>query len=343
MKNGLLFKNGKFTTLTSRLFHRVGEGELDGVAILTGFLKTAYKLDQTAIDSILKHGKIAKDGETLTDAATPETILATLTELDKARIVKLKTDTEKDSYQKGYTKAKGEVLTEHEREIKEKYGVESNLKGQELYDFILAEKLKGSGGNEDDIKKSVTYQQMEARMKKELKEAKEAGDNKVKEMETTYKKEGTFSVIGEYSLSVLDTLNPIKATNPTVEAQRRKDFLNELKNGYSFEVHEDGTKVPMRDGKVMTDEHGNTLSMDDLVKTIAGNRFEFPANNGGENGGAKNDPKGKGGAAGKTYPAGVTKPKNIEELTALTASTSKLNVEDRRIVLNEYRERTAAK
>lgn len=341
MKNGLILKNGKFTTFTSRIFHRAGEDTLDGVAILTSYLKTVHKLDQVSIDSILKHGKIVKDGETSTDTATPENILATLTELDKTRIVKLKTDTEKESYQKGYSKAQGEVLTAHEKEIKEKYGVDSNLKGQELYDFILTEKLKGSGANEEDIKKSVPYQQMESRLKKELDQAKKDGETKVKELETTYKKEGTFAIIGEYSLSVLDGMGPVKATNATVEAQRRKDFLNELKTGYTYEVHEDGTKVPMKDGKVMTDAHGNTLSMDDLVKTVAGNRFEFAANNGGENAGEKNDPKNQGKT--KPYPSGVNKPKNLDELTALTGSDSKLSIEDRRVVMNEYRERTAAK
>lgn len=342
MKNGQKSKNGHLTLgfMTSRIFHRVGEEVLDGIAILSSFLKTAYRLEQTAIDSILKYGKIAKDGETLTDAATPETILATLTDLDKTRIVKLKTDTEKDSYQKGYTKAKGEVLTEHEKEIKEKYGVESNLKGQELYDFILAEKLKASGANEDDIKKSATYQQREAQWKKELADAKKAGEDKVRELETTYKREGTFVKVSETGLSLLDALNPIKATSATVESQRRKDFVKELKE-YEYEVHEDGSTVVMQNGKVLEDGHGNTLSYEDHVKRIAGNRFEFAANNGGDNAGDKNDPKNKGKE--KPYPVGINKPKNLDELTALTSSESKLSIEDRRIVMNEYRERTAAK
>lgn len=327
-------------TLTSRIFHRVGEGELDGVAILTSYLQNVHKMEQAAIDSILKHGKIVKDGEASTDTATAASILATLTELDKARIVKVKTDTEKESYQKGYTKAKGEVLTDHEKEIKEKYGVESSLKGQELYDFILAEKLKSGGIDEEGIKKSATYQQAEARWKKELETAKKAGDDKVKELETTYKKEGTFTKVGNSAIDILTALNPVLPKNAVVAETYKRDFLNELK-GFDYEVHDDGSIVVMsKEGKVLEDGHGNTLSYEDHVKKIAGGRFEFAVNNEGENAGDKNDPKGK---AAKAYPAGINKPKNMDELALLTSADSKLSIEDRRVVMDEYRARTAAK
>jgi hypothetical protein len=327
----------RLLALKSNRVHLFGESELDGAAILTSLLKTVYRLEDKAIESVLKHGKIAKDGETFTEAATPEAIIATLTTLDKSRIVKLKEDTEKESYQKGYKKAQGEVLTERERKAKEKYGITSDLTGEELDDFIIAEKAKGTGTTEEDIKKSVVYQQMESRLKKLAEDNKKAGEDKVKELETTYKKEGTFSKVGQNALDILNGLNPVLPKSATVAETYKRDFLNELK-GYEYE-EKDGKILVSKDGKLLEDGHGNTLAYEDHVKAIAGNRFEFAVNNDGANAGDKNDPNKKG--TPPAYPAGVNKPKNENELATIMAN-SKLKREERRVVLTEYQNRTSA-
>ena len=335
-------KNGKINliALTSKHFHIFGE-ELNGAAIITGLLSTVYKLDAKQIESILKHGKLVKDGEASTDVATPENILAFMTSLDTTRVSKLKTDAQDGKYQEGYAKAKGEVLHEAEKTMKEKYGVESNLKGAELLDFVVTEQLKKSGkvdpANEEEVKKSSAYQQMEARLKKELKEAKDAGEAKVKELETTYKKEGTFTKVGQSAIEILNGLNPIMPKNAAVAETYKKDFLNELK-GFQYEEKDGKILVSDSTGKLLEDAHGNTLSWEDHVKKIAGGRFEFAANNGGENGGGKNDPS-KGTPV--AYPAGINKPKNAEELSKIMASD--LKPAEKRIVLTEYDTRTAAK
>ena len=327
--------------LTSKRGHIFGEEPLDGAAILTKLLKTVYKLDDTAVTSILKHGKIAKDGETLTDTATPENVLATITALDKTLIVTVKDTAEQEFYKKGYSKAKGEVLSDSEKTFKEKYNVTSDLTGAELVEFIVTEQLKKSGkvdtANEEEVKKSSAYQQMEARLKKELKEAKEAGENKVKELETTYKKEGTFNKVGQSAIDILTGLQPILPKNATVAETYKRDFLNELK-GYEYEENADGKILVSKGGKLLEDGHGNTLSWEDHVKAIAGNRFEFATNNGGENTGDR--PTGKDKPA--TYPAGINKPKNETELAAVMAN-EKLKPAEKRVVLTEFQNRTVAK
>lgn len=334
-------RNITLLALTSKRVHIFGE-DIDGAAILTSYLKTVHKLDDKAVESILKHGKIAKDGETLTDVATPDSILATLISLDKARIVKLKEDTEKDSYQKGYKKAQGESLTAAENEFKEKYGVETNLKGAELIDHIIKEQLTKAGkvdvSNDEEVKKSSVYQAMEKKLLKEMKDLKEAGEAKVKELETTYKKEGTFNKVGQSAIEILTGLQPILPKNATVAETYKRDFLNELK-GYEYE-EKDGKILVSKDGKLLEDGHGNTLSWEDHVKKIAGNRFEFAVNNNGENSGDKNDPKKKDQPV--AYPAGINKPKNEDELSAIM-NNDKLKAAEKRVVLNEYESRTMAK
>lgn len=338
-------KTGKITlrTLTnSRILHLVGEEVLDAAAILTGLLKTVYKLDQKQIDSILKHGKIVKDGETSTDVATPDSILATITGLDTTRVKALNDKIEKDKFQEGYKKAKSEVLTASETEKKTRYGVESDLTGAELDDFILQTKLKEAGATgEDAIKKSPTYLALESKMKTELKRITDAGEAKLKELETSYKKEGTFAKVGASAIDILTGLNPIYPKNATVAETYKKDFLNELK-GFEYEMQDDGKILVTKDGKRLEDAHGNALEWEEHVKKIAGGRFEFAVNNDGENGGNKNNPNGDDKSKPPTYPAGVNKPKDDAELAKIMAD-DKLKPEDKRVVLTEFQSRNAAK
>lgn len=339
MKNGKI----KMIALKSRHILHFGEAALDGAAIITGLLKTVYKLDDKQIANVLAHGKIVKDGESSTDVATPDSILAFITGLDTARVTKLKTDAQDGKYQEGYAKAKGEALHEAEKSFKEKYGVDSNLKGAELIDFIVKDQLTKAGkvdvSNEEEVKKSSAYQAMETKLKKELKEAKEAGEAKVKELETTYKKEGTFTKVGQNALDLLNGLNPILPKNATVAETYKRDFLNELK-GFEYE-EKDGKILVSKDGKLLEDAHGNTLTWEDHVKKIAGNRFEFAANSGGENAGDSNDPK-KKNQPPAAYPAGIKKPTNEDELSAIMTS-DKLKPAEKRVVLTEYESRAVAK
>lgn len=339
MKTGKL----KLRALSNpRLVHLFGEEVLDGAAIITGLLKTVYKLDQKAIDSILKHGKIVKDGETSTDVATADSVIGTITGLDTARVKTLNDKIEKDKFQEGYKKAKAEVLDAFEKEKKERFGITSDLKGQELDDFIIAEKMKEAGvTGEDAIKKTPTYLNLEKSMKDQLKALKEAGDKQLKELETSYKKEGTFNKVGASAMDILTGLNPILPKNAAVAETYKKDFMNELK-GYEYDMQDDGTILISKGGKRLEDNHGNALDWEDHVKKIAGTRFEFAVNNGGENGGGKNNPNGDDKGKPATYPNGINKPKNDQELAKIMGDDS-MKPEDKRVVLNEYQNRNAAK
>lgn len=332
----------KMIALKSRHIHLFGEEVLDGAAIITGLLSTVYKLDKKQIDSVIAHGKILKDGETSTDVATADSILTFMSGLDATRVTKLKTDAQDGKYQEGYAKAKGEALHEAEKAFKEKYGVESNLKGTELVDFIVKDQLTKAGKvdvtNEEEVKKSSAYQAMEKKLLKDMKELKEAGEAKVKELETTYKKEGTFTKVGQSALDILNGLNPILPKNATVADTYKKDFLNELK-GFQYEEKDGKILVSDSAGKLLEDAHGNTLTWEEHVKKIAGNRFEFAVNNDGKNAGDKTDPKKKDQPV--AYPAGINKPKTEDELS--TIMNSNLKPAEKRVVLTEYESRTTAK
>lgn len=317
-----------FTPFKSKFSHAFGDANaIEGKEILTKLLTTVYKMDQTAIDEILKEG------------ATPETVFAAITKADSTRIKTIKEAAEKDSYQKGYSKSKGESLTAAEQALKDHYGIQSDKTGQELVEEIVSAKLKEKGATtEDEIKGSSTYQQMEQKLRKDITQAKTDAETKIKEMETGWKKEKTFEAVGKKAMDLRNGLNPILPKNATVAATQDADFLNELRQ-YDYE-DKDGNILVYKDGKLREDAHGNTLSYDEHVKEIAAKRWEFAANNGGANGGngGQGGNGGNGGAAGAgTYPASVTKrPTNATEL-AQVLNNSGLDTTAKRQVMDVYK------
>ena len=323
-------KYGKFKlqSVISRAAHTFGEAPT-GSEVLTGLLSTVYKVDSTKIAEILK------------DGATPESILQSIVELDKNRIADLSKKSGEGKFQEGYKKAKSEVLTASETALKEFYGITSDKTGQELIDEIVRAKAAEAGATtEDAIKKTPTYQSLESKLKKELADIKAAKENEIAEIKKTYQKEQTFSQVGTKAIDMLMSLKPILPTTPAVAETYKQDFLNELKQ-FEYEI-QDGKTLVMKDGKLLQDPHGHTLSYEDHIKNIASRRFEFAANNGGANTGATNPPPGTG-TGSATYPAVIkTKPTNVAELTT-ALKTAGITPADKRVIMDTYNAEYAKK
>lgn len=319
---------GKFNFARSTQAHTFGEAPT-GSEILTGLLSKVYKIDSTKIGEILK------------DGATPESILESIVELDKTRVADLSKKFGVEKFQEGYKKAKSEVLTASETAIKEHYGITSDKTGQELVDEIVRAKATEAGATtEDAIKKTPTYQALESRLKKEVADLKTAKESEIENLKKTYQKESTFSQVGTKAIDLLMSLNPVLPKNATVAETYKNDFLSELK-GYEYEIS-DGKTLVMKDGKLLTDAHGHTLSYEDHIKGIASKRFEFAANNGGANGGGATPPAGSPSGAG-AYPAIVkNRPKNADEL-ATAMNMPGISVAEKRVVFDTYQSEYAKK
>lgn len=312
----------RFQSAKSKFQTAFGDGADPIREVLTGVLSTIYKLDDAKI------GEIVKDG------ASAEEIRTAIVNLDKERVRDLTTTTGTNKYQEGYKKAKGEALTAREQELKAHFGVDSDLQGAELVEFIVAQKAKEAGITDDEaVKKTAAYQALENRLKKEIADVKKTYETQISEIKTNYNREAVFSSIAKTAMEIVTPMNPILPKSATVAETYKNNFLNELKQ-YDYQVPEGSNKpIVMKDSKVMQDEHGNTIAYEDFVKGIAAKHFEFQANNGGTNGGNGGD----GGAGAAKYPA-VTKPKNEAELSKLLADR-KLSVADRRAISDEYKRR----
>ena len=295
--------------------------------IITGLLSKAYNFD---------NGKIAelfKDGETELSEDQQKEILQKLLDEDAKRVeaIKKSVDT-KPAFQDGFKKAQGEILTKFEKDLKEKFGLESDKMGLELVEELVSKKSEGGQGGdltEDAIKRSKVFQDMESNLKKQITTVKTEYETKINEIQDGYKAEQTFSNVSQKALQIFNGLNPILPQNKTVADNQVKFFVNSLKD-FKFDVQDERIVVMDKDGKVLEDGHGNSRSFEDIVKETASGLFEFKANNGGS--GSGNGGQGQGGS-GSSYAGDV--PKTFEELEKVMSDTS-ISIEDRSNIMAEY-------
>lgn len=295
--------------------------------IITGLLSKAYNFD---------NGKIAelfKDGETELSEQQQTEILNKILEIDAQRVENIKKSVDKkDAFQDGFKKAKSEVLTDFEKGLKEKFGVESDKTGLELVEELVSKKSEGGQGGdvtEDAIKRSKVFQDMESNLKKQVTTVKTEYETKINEIQDGYKAEQTFSNVSQKALQIFNGLNPILPQNKTVADNQVKFFVNTLKD-FKFDVQDERIVVMDKDGKVLEDGHGNSRSFEDIVKETASGLFEFKANNGGS--GSGNGGQGQGGS-GSSYAGSV--PKTFEELEKVMGDNS-ISIEDRSNIMAEY-------
>ena len=297
--------------------------------IITGLLSKAYNFD---------NGKIAelfKDGETELSEEQQTEILNKILEIDAQRVENIKKSVDKkDAFQDGFKKAKSEVLTDFEKGLKEKFGIESDKTGRELVEELVSKKSEGGQGGdltEDAIKRSKVFQDMESNLKKQITTVKTEYETKINEIQDGYKAEQTFSNVSQKALQIFNGLNPILPQNKTVADNQVKFFVNTLKD-FKFDVQDERIVVMDKDGKVLEDGHGNSRSFEDIVKETASGLFEFKANNGGSGSGNGGQGQGQGGS-GSSYAGNV--PKTFEELEKVMSDTS-ISIEDRSNIMAEY-------
>lgn len=258
---------------------------MDYKKILAGYLSSTLKMDDGKIAELL-------DGENITE----ESAISTLLGLNKELIAKVQEDAKKDdmSFQDRYAKTKKEVLDAFEQNLKDTYGISSNLTGTNLIAEIVKTSVdatgKGKEMTEDEIKKHPAYIAMVSDYKKQLTDKENEHTAKITEIETTQKRETSQGKAKEKALAYLEGLKVVKPANANVAAKTQENFLRELA-GYDFEF-QDGSDEPIvtLNGKTVDDGHGHPKSFKEVVEGITGFYYDFQGNNGGQNAGNRNNP-----------------------------------------------------
>lgn len=205
---------------------------------------------------------------------------------DAERIKKLSTDK-----QNQYNRGLKEGAEKLEKAIKEKYEIESDLIGVELFDHVIETKIVPVAGDEDVLKNPEVIKhinQLVTQHGKEKKALLKEMEEKLKNKEIEISEANMFKDIESAAIVEFESLNPILPEDPK-KAKALKDILiSELKK-YKHSKDKDGFSVLKEDGSVLTDDHGYPVSFQSHVKNIADKYFDFKVAEERSNSGNKNE------------------------------------------------------
>jgi hypothetical protein len=201
------------------------------------------------------------------------TDLKVVTEADEKRVAKFTTE-KTQQLNRGIKEGASKI----EKEIKEKYEVESDLIGAELVDTIVAKQVEAaSKAGTKDITKHPDYIKLETSISKQLKDRDKEWEGKLALKDAEFKKDKLFEKIKDKALVNLETRKPILPTDPKKAQVWRETYLNELKAG-NYQESDDGTPIVLdKEGNVLKDSHGNPITFDEFEKNISDKYFEYPA------------------------------------------------------------------
>lgn len=267
--------------------------------LLTEFLGKTINLPAESIQEKLY--KKQEDGTFSNEFA--DNALETLLELDRERVSKLKLIDNAD-ITKFKNMGKAEALTNFEKQIKELYKVEEDVKGVDLIQSIVR-KTSSTKMTDDQVKLHPLFIALENQKNNEINTFKSTYEDEINKLKNEFSSKEINSKVNDIAIGVLDTMKPILSSDPAKANNVKKLFLSQISSEYQFQ-NVDGNIIPVKDGKRAEDEHGNALTLDKLVQRKAMDFFEFE----------QQDPKGSAGNQGGTTPPLVV-PKTKEELSAM--------------------------
>lgn len=250
-------------------------------------------------------------------------------ELDKERIQAIN-QKGKDKFDQGYSKAKKEVLSDYENQIRTSFGIDDEeLKGVDLVNKVVeinSKKAKGdiSKLTEEEIKSLPAVISLLNQKEKSWKEEKETLENDYNTKIKTFQRNEVIGRVSKKGLSILDSMNPILSENPVVKQNQLKRFTDAIAE---LDYQEEGDSfIPLVDGKRKENAHGHGVSFEQFVKDIATQNFDFNKSEKRDN----PNPGGDGGSGG-----GVPQFKSEQEYVKFM-SNSENSLEDKQKAREEW-------
>lgn len=253
-------------------------------------------------DSLSKLFKIEPETlASLYNEAGDLTDFSPVMDLDAKRIQKYKAEND-SQYKRGIKEGTSKI----EAAIKEKYEVESELIGVDLIDHLIIKKVdEAKTSSTKDITKHPDYIRLQLESEKKLKERDKEWTGKLEAREKEYGRAKLFEKVREKALINLESRKPILPSDPRKAQTWRETYLNELKNS-NYQESDDGSIIVLdKDGGILKNAHGNTISFDEYERDIADKYFEYPKAEERSSPGLKVEP-------GNNKP-GFTPPKNEDE------------------------------
>jgi hypothetical protein len=199
------------------------------------------------------------------------TDLKAVTEADEKRVAKFTTE-KTQQLNRGIKEGASKI----EKEIKDKYSVESDLIGVELLDSIVAKQIEeATKAGSKDISKHPDYVKLEMSIDKVRKDKDKEWEVKVNELKSEFSKEKVFDKVKDKALVNLESRKPILPQDPKKAQVWKETYLNELRRG-NYQEGEDGSLIVLDKDGIMKDSHGNPVTFDEFEKSISDKYFEYP-------------------------------------------------------------------
>lgn len=262
--------------------------------LITAFLAKTLNMAPESVAELLY--KKSDDGATLTEEIQEDALNALL-KLDSERVGKLKPDT-KTLFDNGYKKAQAEVSEKWEKMIREKFGIEADVTGEDLVMTAHQMASKPPKQADDQVKAHPLYLQLEKKYQADLEAAKSEGQKALEEFKTGVERRNRLSAVQQEARKYLLSRKPVLSSDATKQENQIGLFLQQFE-GYDFEPLKDGGFLPMKDGKRIENEHGHPVDLKTLADKVADSYFDFQVQDAKGNGGNGNPPGGAGTGSGK--------------------------------------------
>jgi hypothetical protein len=254
--------------------------------ILNEFLSKTLKIDEEQIAGLYNEAGELQGLQVAYDA-------------DAARITRHRTENS-NQFNRGLKEGASKI----EKEIKEKYSLDSELIGVELVDAVVLSKVEeATKGATKDISKHPEMLKARSEWEKEQKARDKVWQDKLDAKDKEFAKTKLSEKIRAKALIYFDEFKPILPGDPNKAASWKNTFLNEvLANEYQ---ESDDDFIPLdKEGKPLTNAHGYGRTFKEYVKEIADKYFEYQKSENRSSSGNKNE-----GGTGSN----LSMPKTVDE------------------------------
>lgn len=240
---------------------------------------------------------------------------------DAERITKLSTD-KTNQYNRGLKEASLKL----EKDLKEKYEVESDLIGVELFDHIVETKLaEVEKADPGEVMKHPEVIKALSEKDKALKAKDKEKEDAIKTIKIEMENENLFKQVESSALAEFDNLNPILPEDAKKATALKAVLVSELKKN-KYQKNGDEFVVLKEDGTPLQNDHGYNVTFADHIKGHAERYFDFKV---------AEDRSSAGNKAVQTNGKKVRMPKNQEDYVTMMKDQT-LTPKERVDIMNLY-------
>ncbi|RKX64674.1 MAG: hypothetical protein DRP42_05990 [Tenericutes bacterium] len=207
-----------------------------------------------------------------------EDALEALLAIDETRIKRIREDVSGDATKKfddGYKKAQKEVLTKFEKDLKTKFGIESDKSGLELVAEWGESLNKGDGTiTLEKIKTHPEFLKLEKEWNETHKEELGTLKTEFDEFKGGVERNKVMSKVRGMAEQEFLKLNPVLSDDAAKAKRQTELFLNKF-DSFNYEFQDDGSVVIKDGDKRLEDSHGNRIGFGSFVKTEADKLYDF--------------------------------------------------------------------